>query len=368
MAFLTLKQVGKQYEDDKSGSTQAVDNINLAIDKGEFIVFVGPSGCGKSTILRMIAGLEEVTSGEIILENTLMNDVDVKMREIAMVFQDYALYPHMTVTENLSFGLRNQKVPKAEIKQKVDTACALLGLDEYRKRVPGQLSGGQRQRVALGRAIVKEPKVFLLDEPLSNLDAKLRVQTRKMISKLHRRLHATMIYVTHDQTEAMTLADRIVVMNKGAIQQIGTPEAIYLQPANMFVADFIGSPPMNLMRLQLTDSHAVFLDRLEVAIPEIYQDSLQDYVGREVVLGIRPEDISIGRTAADEDGLRPTLVEFLGSENLLYFTFDAGELAVKTVVSQKLSRNAAYVLNVDSEKIHFFDPNTGNRIKKRSSK
>ncbi|MCO7124240.1 sn-glycerol-3-phosphate ABC transporter ATP-binding protein UgpC [Sporolactobacillus shoreicorticis] len=367
MSFLTFKHVSKQYVDGKNNQGYAVRNANFSINKGELVVFVGPSGCGKSTFLRMLAGLEEITSGEIILEEQSLNDVDVKMRDIAMVFQDYALYPHMSVEENLSFGLKNQRKPKQTIMQKVDMACSLLDLSDFRKRMPKQLSGGQRQRVALGRAIVKEPKVFLLDEPLSNLDAKLRVQTRKMIADLHNRLKATMIYVTHDQTEAMTLADKIVVMNKGIIQQIDTPERIYLYPSNLFVAGFIGSPPMNLLRVKIKNSQSFKLSEFNVQVPDDYQVLLQPYVGKEVILGIRPEYIQLSELTTGESGIKPNLIEFLGSENLIYFMLEEGELIVKKNLSSKMSPSTNYGLKIKRENMHFFDPISGEHLKRRSS-
>ncbi|WP_139691769.1 ABC transporter ATP-binding protein [Sporolactobacillus terrae] len=366
MDFLTFHHVSKQYRDGKKETASAVHDAHFSIQRGELIVFVGPSGCGKSTFLRMVAGLEEITSGEIILEDQRLNDVDVKMRDIAMVFQDYALYPHMSVEENLAFGLKNQKIPKQKIKQKIDEACAILNLSELRQRLPKQLSGGQRQRVALGRAIVKEPKAFLLDEPLSNLDAKLRVQTRKMIAQLHNQLQATMIYVTHDQTEAMTLADRIVVMNRGIIQQIDTPERIYLHPNNLFVAGFIGSPPMNLLHVRIKDDQSLAVGTFRFSIPSNYKESLQAFIGKEVILGVRPEDIQLEESSTVEEGMKPYLTEFLGSENLIYFKLREGELIVKKNLSLKMSPDMSYRLIINGENMHFFDPQSGEHLKRRS--
>ena len=264
MAEIVLDHVYKIYDN----KVTAVTDFNLHIQDKEFIVFVGPSGCGKSTTLRMIAGLEEISKGDFYIDGKRVNDVPPKDRDIAMVFQNYALYPHMTVYDNMAFGLKLRKVPKAEIDKRVKDAAKILGLEDYLKRKPKALSGGQRQRVALGRAIVRDPKVFLMDEPLSNLDAKLRVQMRAEIAKLHQRLQPTTIYVTHDQTEAMTMATRIVVMKDGVIQQVGTPKEVYDHPRNVFVAGFIGSPAMNFFKGKLTDSHFVINDQLKFAVPE----------------------------------------------------------------------------------------------------
>ena len=286
MATVSLRNINKVYDN----KVQAVFDFNLDVEDQEFIVFVGPSGCGKSTTLRMIAGLEEITSGELVIDGQRMNDVAPKDRDIAMVFQSYALYPHMTVYENMAFGLKLRKMPKEEIDKRVLEAAKILEIEEYLKRKPKALSGGQRQRVALGRAIVRNAKVFLMDEPLSNLDAKLRVQMRSEIIKLHEKIGATTIYVTHDQTEAMTMASRIVVMKDGYIQQIGSPKEIYNHPVNMFVASFVGSPAMNFIPGKI-ESGKFSTGKYSVQLPEMYHPQLREVEGREVVFGIRPEDL-----------------------------------------------------------------------------
>ena len=290
MASLSLKNIYKKYDN----GFCAVTDFNLEVADKEFVVFVGPSGCGKSTTLRMIAGLEDITEGEFYIGDRLVNDVEPKDRDIAMVFQSYALYPHMTVFDNMAFALKLRKVPKDEIKAKVEEAAKILGLEELLDRKPKALSGGQRQRVALGRAIVRSPKVFLMDEPLSNLDAKLRSNMRAEIIKIHNTLGATTIYVTHDQTEAMTMADRIVVMKKGVVQQVGSPKDIYDHPENLFVAGFIGAPTMNFMRGKVVEGNFVTKDGGNIEIPVGYYEKLKElgYEGKEVVLGIRPENIS----------------------------------------------------------------------------
>ena len=290
MASLSLKNIYKKYDN----GFCAVTDFNLEVADKEFVVFVGPSGCGKSTTLRMIAGLEDITEGEFYIGDRLVNDVEPKDRDIAMVFQSYALYPHMTVFDNMAFALKLRKVPKEEIKAKVEEAAKILGLEELLDRKPKALSGGQRQRVALGRAIVRSPKVFLMDEPLSNLDAKLRSNMRAEIIKIHNTLGATTIYVTHDQTEAMTMADRIVVMKKGVVQQVGSPKDIYDHPENLFVAGFIGAPTMNFMRGKVAEGNFVTKGGGEIEIPVGYYEKLKElgYEGKEVVLGIRPENIS----------------------------------------------------------------------------
>ncbi|NWF89458.1 MAG: sn-glycerol-3-phosphate ABC transporter ATP-binding protein UgpC, partial [Ignavibacteriaceae bacterium] len=291
MAEVTLKNVTKVYE----GGQIAAKDININVNDKEFVVLVGPSGCGKSTTLRMIAGLEEITSGDLLIDNKKVNDVSPKDRDIAMVFQNYALYPHMTVYENMAFGLKLRKFPKDEIKQRVTEAAKILGLEEYLNRKPKALSGGQRQRVAVGRAIVRKPKVFLFDEPLSNLDAKLRVQMRTEISKLHHNLGATMIYVTHDQTEAMTMGDRIVVMKDGIVHQIDTPLNLYNNPINKFVAGFIGSPSMNFVEGRVIQDNGLTFQSKEksliLKLTDKYIGKLNNQIGKSVWLGIRPEDI-----------------------------------------------------------------------------
>src|ERR1700716_2242376 len=301
MAQDSLRKVGKRFDD-----TEAVCGIDLDIADKEFVVLVGPSGCGKSTTLRMIAGLEEISAGEIAIDGEVVNDLPPKDRDIAMVFQNYALYPHMTVFENMSFGLRLKKFPKAEIKQRVDNAARILDITELLDRKPRQLSGGQRQRVAMGRAIVRNPKVFLFDEPLSNLDAKLRVQMRTEIKRVHQKVRTTTVYVTHDQVEAMTLADRVVVMNKGRIEQIGAPNFLYHSPATRFVAGFIGSPAMNFLPCKLEPAgegvNVRVSDAISLPVPPSLAPRYQAVAGRELILGLRPEHLTEPRHGDQEAG------------------------------------------------------------------
>lgn len=362
MAYLEFRNLVKVYDDSKKGKFYAVKNSNIEVEKGELVVFVGPSGCGKSTSLRMLAGLEDPTSGEIIIDGQVVNDMVPKERDIAMVFQDYALYPHMKVKENLSFGLSNMRVDKKEITKRVEMASNMLELSELLDRLPKQLSGGQRQRVALGRALVREPKVFLLDEPLSNLDAKLRVQTRKQIAELHEKLNATMIYVTHDQIEAMTLGDKIVVMNKGEVQQIAGPETLYNYPANVFVAGFIGTPPMNLLNAILIDENTVEIGGLKISMPEKTLNKCKEYIGKRVILGIRPEHITINDNGNTVYSIKPNIIEFLGSENLLYFNIGEQELIAKVNVQNKMNEDRIYDIGFILEKINLFDADTKERI------
>jgi multiple sugar transport system ATP-binding protein len=330
MANVALRKVVKKYD-----RTEAVRGIDLDIADKEFIVLVGPSGCGKSTTLRMIAGLEEVTDGEILIGGDLVNDVPPKDRDIAMVFQNYALYPHMTVYENMSFGLRLKKFPKAEIKSRVEHAARILGITELLERRPRQLSGGQRQRVAMGRAIVRNPKVFLFDEPLSNLDAKLRVQMRTEIKKVHQTVKTTTVYVTHDQIEAMTLADRVVVMNAGTIEQLGTPHDLYHTPRTKFVAGFIGSPAMNFLNCHLAEAAGGGLSTrlgngLAFKVPADRTQRYKPYVGRELMFGLRPEHITErrGDLRPDHQEFDVTLdvVEPMGMETMVYFMVDGVEV------------------------------------------
>jgi multiple sugar transport system ATP-binding protein len=321
MAKVELKNISKVSE----GNVRAVDNANLVVDDKEFVVFVGPSGCGKSTTLRMVAGLEDITEGELYIDGELMNDVPPKDRNIAMVFQNYALYPHMSVYENMAFGLRIKKVPKDEIDRRVHDAARILDIEKFLDRKPKALSGGQRQRVAVGRAIVRNPKVFLFDEPLSNLDAKLRVQMRAEISGLHNRLDATMIYVTHDQVEAMTMANKIVVMKDGKVQQIGSPMNLYNYPINKFVAGFIGSPPMNFLTVKVVDKGgSVVLDEGSFEIKPLPQHAeyIKKYVDKEIFFGIRPEDMSYVEKPAEENNIsvKVTVVEPLGADIHLWLT------------------------------------------------
>ena len=333
MSEVILKGVSKSYDKKK-----VIDNIDLTINDKEFVVLVGASGCGKSTVLRMIAGLEDITDGEIFIGDKKVNDVQPKDRDIAFVFQSYALYPHMTVRENIAFGLKMRKVDKETIEKKVAEAAQILDLTEYLDRKPKQLSGGQRQRVALGRAIVRSPKVFLMDEPLSNLDAKLRVQMRAEIKKLHKKLQTTFIYVTHDQTEALTMGDRIVVLDKGVIQQVDTPEEIYKNPSNMFVAGFVGSPQMN------------FIDSL----PSPHGRGQ----GEGAILGIRPENMTTGgkiKFSAQVD-----LVELLGSEKIVYFYIGDKKCSAKLSADAKVGKTID--LSINPEDIYLFDAETGCRI------
>jgi multiple sugar transport system ATP-binding protein len=372
MAGITFQQVTKQFGD----GTVAVDALDLEIDDGEFMIFVGPSGCGKTTALRMVAGLEHPTSGEILIGDKVVNDLDPVDRDIAMVFQNYALYPHMTVRQNIGFPLRMQNVPKVERKRRIESAAELLGIGELLERKPGALSGGQRQRVAMGRAIVRHPTSFLMDEPLSNLDAKLRVQMRAELVKLHLRLGVTTLYVTHDQTEAMTLGERVAVLNRGVIQQVDTPGELYNRPTNTFVATFIGSPAMNFLRARLSGGGVEFASyRLEL------RERLLTGLGRsegEVLLGLRPEHFFDPRLVAADaarDVLPVTveLTEQLGSETLLYFRVDGveaeqssegevqlgGALVARLDPRTEASPGERLVLGIDTDRAHFFDPPTG---------
>ena len=364
MATLKFKDINKIYDN----KFQAVFDFNLDVNDHEFIVFVGPSGCGKTTTLRMVAGLEEITSGELYINNRLVNDIAPKDRDIAMVFQSYALYPHMTVYDNMAFGLKLRKIPKEEIERRVNEAAAILGLEPYLNRRPKALSGGQRQRVALGRAIVRNPKVFLMDEPLSNLDAKLRVQMRSEIIKIHERVGATTIYVTHDQTEAMTMATRIVVMKDGYIQQIGTPKEVYNNPANIFVGGFIGSPAMNFLKGKYIDDCFVIegskTERtIKIFIPEKLRPNMQGYENDEVILGIRPEDIHINGEIVQKYPKSATevecdVVELLGHELIVYGYMNGQRIIVKTSANNDIQVHDKILFTFDMNKVHFFDPTT----------
>ena len=364
MASLSLTNVCKVYPN----GFEAVKDFSLEVEDQEFIIFVGLSGCGKSTTLRMIAGLEEISSGELKIDGRVVNDVEPKDRDIAMVFQNYALYPHMTVFDNMAFGLKLRKVPKDEIKKKVEEAAKILDLEKLLDRKPKALSGGQRQRVAMGRAIVRNPKVFLMDEPLSNLDAKLRVQMRSEIASLHNRLKATIIYVTHDQTEAMTLGTRIVVLKDGVIMQVDSPQKLYNEPNNLFVAGFIGSPQMNFIdAVCKVEGERVTLnfEKTSVVLPPAKAKKLIDggYNGKTVVMGIRPEDIGDSQIEieAHKDAVFETDVtgyELLGSEVLLYFNV-AGTAMTAKVDSRTTARMGDHItLAIDPEKIHCFDKET----------
>jgi multiple sugar transport system ATP-binding protein len=391
MARITFEGVDKVYPD----GTKAVSGLDLDVSDGEFMVLVGPSGCGKTTALRMVAGLEEITSGTVRIGDRVVNDVPAKDRDIAMVFQSYALYPHMTVYENMAFGLRLRKLGKDEIDQRVKRAATILGIEEYLPRKPRALSGGQRQRVAMGRAIVRQPKAFLMDEPLSNLDAKLRVQMRAEISGLQRELNVTTLYVTHDQVEAMTMGDRVAVLRKGELQQVGSPKELYDEPVNLFVAGFIGSPAMNMVSAHLERDGEELVTRFgdnQLVLPAemvAHRPALEGYVGRDVVLGVRPEDLE---DAAVEDRGRPTipgyvrLTEALGSEMVVHFdvaarpavTDETRELAADVgddVAFERLEQEVTTFVGrfsprsdvkadqqirvaVDTRSLHIFDPQT----------
>ena len=359
MAEVVLKDVSKVFDKD----VVAVDNVNLTVQDKEFVVLVGPSGCGKSTTLRMIAGLEEITSGEIYIDGRLVNDVPPKNRDIAMVFQNYALYPHMSVYDNMAFGLKLRKFPKKDIDTRVRDAAEILGIGALLNRKPKALSGGQRQRVAVGRAIVRHPKVFLFDEPLSNLDAKFRVAMRTEISKLHARLEATMIYVTHDQTEAMTMGDRIVVMDDGIIQQVDPPVTVYEKPANRFVAGFIGSPAMNFIEGRVVsqeDSFVFDADGFSISLSDGIRERLSGFAGEEITLGVRPEWLFSGSNLdAAKDPARITakvdLVEPMGSETYLYLSVGDATIIARVDPHVLPEIGDEITIGIDMERAHFFD-------------
>jgi multiple sugar transport system ATP-binding protein len=368
MARVELREVTKLYDN----KVVAVSRANINIQDKEFVVLVGPSGCGKSTTLRMVAGLEEVSSGEIYIGDRVVNEVPPKDRDIAMVFQNYALYPHMTVYENMAFGLKLRKYPKDEIDRRVRDAAKILSIEDFLNRKPKALSGGQRQRVAVGRAIVRKPQVFLFDEPLSNLDAKLRVQMRTEISKLHTRLETTMIYVTHDQVEAMTMGDRIVVMKDGNIQQIDTPLNLYNYPKNKFVAGFIGSPAMNFITGKVVQENGLFFQegRFQFPVPKKFAGSLEKFNDREVTFGVRPEDFHFADNAAGvsekaEVTATVEVVEPMGNEIYLYLNTGSNSLVARVnarsesqlalLQNMKGSRDSQLKLVVDMSKAHFFD-------------
>lgn len=365
MANLSLRKIYKRY----TNGFEAVKDFNLEVEDKEFVALVGPSGCGKSTTLRMISGLEDISEGEFYIGEQLVNDVEPKDRDIAMVFQSYALYPHMSVYDNMAFALKLRKMNKADIDVKVKKAAQILGLTELLDRKPAALSGGQRQRVALGRAIVRSPKVFLMDEPLSNLDAKLRGDMRAEIIRIHNELGATTIYVTHDQTEAMTMADRIVVMSVGIVQQIGTPKDIYENPINLFVASFIGSPTMNFIKGVVQDGCFVIDDTVKLSIPEGRYKQLQQmgYADKEVILGIRPENISNDPMVLDlyetaKVSTRIEVAELLGAEYILHTTIS--NAAVKAIVHsrQDIKMGETITLAFDMNRAHFFDTTTEENI------
>ncbi len=388
MAEIVLDGLSKRFDD----GYEAVKDMNLTIADGEFVILVGPSGCGKSTALRMIAGLEDITDGELRIGGDVVNQYAPKDRDIAMVFQNYALYPHMTVRENMEFPLKLAKVPQAEITEKVEHAAKILDLEQHLDRKPANLSGGQRQRVAMGRAIVRDPKAFLMDEPLSNLDAKLRVQMRTEVSRLQKSLATTTVYVTHDQTEAMTLGDRVAVMRAGELQQVGPPSELYEQPQNLFVAGFIGSPAMNFMPATL-DGDTVKLPFDDVRLPEEVRGSLGDEHGRDVIAGIRPEsfeDASLVGDLRDQGHVlkaKIDLIESMGSELYVYFEIETegvdsreleelaadsgaaevpgagtGQVVARLAPESKVERGQEAELWLDTRKMHLFDPQSGQRL------
>jgi multiple sugar transport system ATP-binding protein len=359
MAQVVMKDLNKKYDE-----VHAVKDVNLHVRDKEFVVLVGPSGCGKSTTLRMVAGLEEITAGEIVIGDRIVNDLPPKDRDIAMVFQNYALYPHMTVYDNMAFGLKMRKFPKPEIQKRVRDAAEILGIQDLLKRKPRQLSGGQRQRVAVGRAIVRHPQVFLFDEPLSNLDAKLRVQMRVELKRLHDRLETTAIYVTHDQVEAMTLGDRVVVMKDGWIQQVGEPLELYSKPANKFVAGFIGSPAMNFMDMTIAETNgAVWSETLglRIKVPDDRGERLRRYKGQQVTLGIRPEDLHVATTGDPAHATFDVVVDVvepLGSEILLDVKVGPNIIVARVDPTVRVKVHETTRLALETERLHFFDTKT----------
>ena len=365
MSSIELKNLRKKFD-----NTEAVRGIDLKIEHNEFVVLVGPSGCGKSTTLRMIAGLEEVSSGEIFIGDRMVNHIPPRDRHIAMVFQNYALYPHMTVQNNMSFGLKLAKTPKPEIKLRVDDAAEILNIFELLERTPKQLSGGQRQRVAMGRAIVRNPQAFLLDEPLSNLDAKLRVQMRTEIKKLHQRVETTVIYVTHDQVEAMTLADRIVVMNQGIIEQVATPQEMYDRPKTRFVAGFIGSPSMNFVPCQLKmDNSALILDLndgLQLKIPPERVKSYERFTGKEMIFGIRPEHITEKRahtiSTQTDFSANVEVTEPMGMDTMVYLSINSTGVCARAAPRSVASPGQLMEFTLDMGQMHLIDSNSNHVI------
>ncbi len=355
MATVTFDGVWKKF-----GEVVAVNDLNLEINDGEFMVLVGPSGCGKTTSLRMIAGLEEISEGTLSIGDRVVNHVAPKDRDIAMVFQSYALYPHMTVRDNMAFGLKLRKTPKDEIERRVNEAAAMLSCENLLDRKPRELSGGQRQRVALGRAIVREPAVFLMDEPLSNLDAKLRVQTRAEIARLHQRLGTTTVYVTHDQVEAMTMGQRIAVMSEARLQQVGSPQALYDHPDNRFVAGFIGSPSMNFLEVDVTrtgDAVQLKGDGIDIPLPDRYMAGFQQFSGNKLTVGVRPEHLDVevappsGKLSGNAD-----VVEYLGNEELIHLTVGGHDIVALIGSEHNVKPGNDLTLNVSLDKVHLFDP------------
>ncbi len=375
MARVVFENVSKVFRGPKGESIRAVDDVSFAVEEKELLVLVGPSGCGKTTTLRLVAGLEEITSGKITMDGKVVNDVPPKDRDIAMVFQNHALYPHMTVLENLAFGLKVRGIAGGEIERRVKEASEILELGACLLRRPEELSGGQRQRVAVGRAIVLQPKLFLFDEPLSNLDLQMRAQLRTELAKLHAQLGATMIYVTHDQVEAMTLGDRIVVLREGKVQQIAEPMNLYREPANLFVAGFIGAPPMNLFRGTIAGSgEELFFEAardngaaLKLRVDTPVGAELKGYAGKPVVLGLRPEDISVGAAANEpaRDGVAESVVEIveqLGSETHVHCRHGAQEFVVRAAANVRAKVNERIAVAFDMSKARFFDVASGNAI------
>ena len=359
MEKLVLKNISRKY-----GEIEAVKDFSLSINDGEFVVLVGPSGCGKSTTLRMIAGLEEISSGEIYLENQFLNNIIPANRDIAMVFQNYALYPHMTVYKNMAFGLKMRKFSKSFIQEKILEVSKTLAIEQLLERYPKELSGGQRQRVALGRAIVRNPKVFLFDEPLSNLDAKLRAQTRVELLKLHKQLSSTSVYVTHDQVEAMTMGDRIVVMLDGSIQQVGTPMELYLKPVNQFVASFIGSPQMNFATgtlMQRDDEYHFCSAAISLPLPKNLNSTLEKYSTKKIILGIRPENLLIEENTNTHYLFceKIEVIERVGSDNYLNFTHQSKSMIARVPPKLEIKTNLQIDFYVDHNAIHIFDETTG---------
>ncbi|MBN2143375.1 MAG: sn-glycerol-3-phosphate ABC transporter ATP-binding protein UgpC [Candidatus Aureabacteria bacterium] len=363
MAKVSLNNISKTYDEKE----YAVLNCNLEIEDREFVVLVGPSGCGKSTTLRMVAGLESVSSGEIMIGDMVVNHIPPKDRDIAMVFQNYALYPHMTVFDNMAFGLKLRRFSKNEISERVLHAAKILNIEPFLHRKPRELSGGERQRVAVGRAIVRKPQVFLFDEPLSNLDAKMRVQMRTEISRLHKRLQTTMIYVTHDQVEAMTMGDRIVVMNKGEIQQVADPLTIYEHPRNLFVAGFIGSPPMNFFSGKIISAGSILqfvIKGMSLQLTHEMNKKMHSYINQEVIMGIRPEKIYdklFAKTATDTNTITASVevVEQMGSEMFTYLKNESADFVARLDAHEQLEPGQDMELVFDMSKCHFFEPGTG---------
>ncbi|MDA3850799.1 MAG: sn-glycerol-3-phosphate ABC transporter ATP-binding protein UgpC [Spirochaetaceae bacterium] len=359
MAEVILKDIVKIYD----GNVKAVDNANIQVNDKEFVVLVGPSGCGKSTTLRMVAGLEDISSGDLFIDGKRVNEEAPKDRDIAMVFQNYALYPHMSVYDNMAFGLKIRKYATEEIEARVSEAAQILDIEELLERRPKALSGGQRQRVAVGRAIVRKPKVFLFDEPLSNLDAKLRVQMRAEISSLHTRLQATMLYVTHDQVEAMTMGDKIVVMKNGLIQQIGTPLQLYNQPVNKFVAGFMGSPPMNFLTSTVSEEggHIVLKNSGITIVPGAqFDEGLKSYVGKDIVFGLRAEDLDVSSKIDNNNNIKANIdvIEPLGAETHIYATTDQNQMVIRVAPDNDLKVGDEIHLKCSTKKLHFFDMET----------